>query len=83
VHFVVGTTRVDVADIAKCAKDKVRYGLEEQRPIWGDDYDKRFCYDERSLLNRIRYVERHNLEDGRPARPWPFIQYPSCLQKYW
>jgi hypothetical protein len=83
VHFVVGTTRVDVADIAKCAKDKVRYGLEEQRPIWGDKYDKRFCYDERSLLNRIRYVERHNLEDGRPARPWPFIQYPSFLQKYW
>ena len=82
VHFVVGTTRVDVGDIAKCAKDKVRYGLEAGRPIWGEKYDKRFCFDERSLLNRIRYVERHNLAAGRPARPWPFLQIPSFLKKY-
>lgn len=81
-HFVVGNTRVHYADIAKCAKDKVRYGLRVGRPIWGDDYDKRFCFDERALFNRIRYVERHNLEDGLDARPWPFLQVPECLRHY-
>jgi hypothetical protein len=73
IHVVVGNTRVHYADIAKCAKDKVRYGLRIGRPIWGADYDKRFCFDERALMNRIRYVERHNERDGLPARPWSFI----------
>jgi hypothetical protein len=81
-HFVVGATRVHVADIAKCAKDKIRYLLNAGRPIWGDDYDKRFCFDPAALINRIRYVERHNLADGLPARPWDFIQYPSILHEY-
>jgi len=44
------------------------------RPIWGDGYDKRFCYDERSVRVRIEYVQRHNLAAGRPAKPWGFIE---------
>jgi hypothetical protein len=75
-HFVIGATHHDVADIAKAVKDKVRRGLKERRPIWTDGYDKRFCFDEAAVWSRIRYVERHNLELGVPAQPWPFLTYP-------
>jgi len=74
IHFVVAASSVAIAEIAKCAKESVRYGLQAGRPIWGDGYDKRYCFDEQSLENRIRYVERHNEEDGFPARRWSFIE---------
>jgi hypothetical protein len=73
VHFVLGSTTHDMGDIAKCAKDAVRWGLRIDRPIWTDGYDKRFCFDDQSTRNRVRYVERHNVEMGLPARPWQFI----------
>jgi hypothetical protein len=72
-HIVIGCTCHDVSEIAKCAKDAVRYGLRVGRPIWTADYDKRFCFDGRSLRARIRYVERHNEAAGWPARPWKFL----------
>jgi REP element-mobilizing transposase RayT len=72
-HFVLGATSHDVADIVKCAKDAVRYGLRPGRPIWTDGYDKRFCFDEASVLARIRYVERHNEAMGWAAKPWGFL----------
>lgn len=73
VHVVIGPTQQNIADIAKCAKDAVRYGLRPGRPIWTDGYDKRFCFDEHAVISRIRYVERHNEAAGLPPRPWPFI----------
>jgi hypothetical protein len=73
-HVVIGTTSHDVADIVKCAKDAVRYGLRPGRPIWTDGYDKRFCFDEASVLTRIRYVERHNEVMGWGTKPWDFIE---------
>lgn len=72
-HFVLGATKHDLGDIAKCAKDAARWGLRIDRPIWTDGYDKRFCFDDQSTRNRVRYVERHNIEAGLPARPWEFI----------
>jgi hypothetical protein len=74
VHFIVAATACDVATIAKCAKDAVRWGLRINRPIWSDGYDKRFCFDERSVQARVAYVERHNLERGWLARLWDFIE---------
>jgi hypothetical protein len=73
VHFVIGATSHDLGHVAKCAKDAVRWGLRIDRPIWTDGYDKRFCFDEQSVRNRVRYVERHNIAAGWPARPWEFI----------
>lgn len=73
VHFVIGPTCHTLGDVAKCAKDAVRYGLGPGRPIWAEGYDKRFCFDNRSARNRIRYVERHNERYGWPAKPWSFI----------
>jgi hypothetical protein len=73
-HLVIAATTVPVPDVVRCAKEAARYGLRPGRPIWTDGYDKRFCYDERTLVSRIRYVERHNIERGLPARPWDFIE---------
>ncbi len=73
VHIVTAPSANDPPTIAKCAKEAVRYGLRPGRPIWTDDYDKRYCFDESSLSNRIAYVERHNIANGWPARPWSFI----------
>ena len=73
VHIVIDFTTCPISEIVKCAKDAVRYGLNPGRPIWTDGCDKRFCFDVRSVLNRIRYVERHNEQYGWPAKPWSFI----------
>jgi hypothetical protein len=73
VHFVVGHTRHPIGDVVKCAKDAARYGLSLCRPIWTEGYDKRFCFDDRSARNRIRYVERHNESIGWSPNPWPFL----------
>jgi len=73
-HFVIGPAHVPLGDVVRTAKDAARYGLAIfDRPIWTDGYDKRFCFDARSVRNRIAYVERHNLRHGWPARLWPFI----------
>jgi hypothetical protein len=80
VHLVTAATSTPVADVVKCAKEAVRYGLRPGRPIWTDGYDKRFCFDDRILLARIRYAERHIEERGWPARPWDFIEeYPLAV----
>jgi hypothetical protein len=73
VHLVIGPTRHPIGAIVKCAKDAARYGLRPGRPMWTAGYDKRFCFDERSLRARIRYVERHNKSLGWPAAPWAFL----------
>jgi len=73
VHFVVSDSDRTIAEVVKCAKDAVRYYLRIGRPIWTDSYDKRYCFDAQSLRSRIEYVERHNVERGLPARPWPFV----------
>lgn len=73
VHFVLRGSEESIPDLVKCAKESVRYGLRPGRPIWTARYDQRFCNTEQELRNRIAYVERHNLADGRPARPWPFL----------
>jgi hypothetical protein len=69
VHVVVAATQHLVEQIVKCAKDAARWELRLGRPIWSDGFDKRFCFDEESVYNRIEYVERHNLRIGFPAKP--------------
>ena len=74
VHAVLAATRHDVADVVRCLKESVRYGLRPGRPIWTKGYDKRFCFDDQNVERRVRYVERHNVALGWPARPWDFIE---------
>ena len=77
VHLLIGHTNHAIPDIVKCTKDAVRWGLRSGRPMWSDGYDKRYCFDETSVWNRMRYIERHNLEQDWPAKPWPFLQTPA------
>ncbi|MCH8165821.1 MAG: hypothetical protein IH889_09450 [Planctomycetes bacterium] len=76
VHFIIAPTPREIQSIVKCAKDAVRWGLRARQPIWTTGYDKRFCFDQDSVYRRIAYVERHNLQLGRSARPWTFIEPP-------
>lgn len=73
-HFVYAASASEEPEIVKCAKDAARYDLRPGRPIWTEGYDKRWCYNDRQVLTRIDYVERHNLEWGLPAKPYKFIQ---------
>ena len=82
VHVVIPATRYDVQDVVKCLKDAVRYGLRPGRPIWTEGYDKRFCFDEMTLANRVRYVLRHNeaMGWGMVPTPWQsFVAVPPQL----
>ena len=71
-HMVIGATNHALADIVKCAKDAARYALRPGRPIWTAHYDKRFCFDERSLVARIHYVNNHRPAAQR-AVPQPHV----------
>jgi hypothetical protein len=75
-HVVVGYVNVPLAEIVKLVKEGVRIDMGYRRAIWSDGYDKRFCFDRRSLLARVEYVRRHNLQDGLPGEPWAFIVPP-------
>ena len=77
VHIVIAATAIPLSAVVKCAKDAVRWSLRVARPIWTAGYDKRFCFDDEAVRQRIAYVERHNLERGWPARPWSFIERPD------
>jgi hypothetical protein len=76
-HLVVAATRLPVDRILQCADEAVRAGLELKRPVWGDGYLKRFCFDEETVGRWITYVERHNIAVELPAKPWPFIETPD------
>jgi len=77
VHLVAGATTEPVGRIVECAEAAVQEGLQWKRPIWGDGYDKRFCFDEETARGWIAYVERHNIAVGLPPKPWPFIETPA------
>ncbi|MGB2824531.1 MAG: hypothetical protein WBF17_26385 [Phycisphaerae bacterium] len=79
VHLVIGYVHVPVSRITKAVKEKVRTGLGYKRAIWAGGYDRRFCFDEASIARRIQYVRKHNVEDGLPPDPWPFIRPPSFV----
>ena len=74
-HIATGGSRYDVSEIAKCAKDAATHYLKLDRRIWGADYDKRFCFDDQLARVRIRYVERHNEEDGLPGGLLDILDY--------
>ena len=63
-HFIVPTSKVPIAHVAKCAKEAVRYDLRAGRPIWTVGYDKRYCFDDAVILARIKYIECHNERMG-------------------
>jgi len=76
-HLLVAATREPVDRIVRCADEAVREGLELKRPIWGDGYDQRFCFEGETARQWIAYIERHNAAIGLAPKPWSFIETPD------
>ncbi|MEM6334787.1 MAG: hypothetical protein AAF823_15745 [Planctomycetota bacterium] len=77
VHVLLVATHTPIPEIVKCLKDAARYHLRPGRPIWTTGYDKRFCFDQKTVRARIAYIERHNQQNGWPPRPFPFLTPPT------
>ena len=63
VHVVFGYCEQSIEEVVGRFKNAGRAALKNagiERKIWTKGYDKRFCYDEDALKNRIRYVDEHN-----------------------
>ena len=63
VHAVVRCGGQSVQGIVARFKNVGRVALQDsgfEGKVWAKGYDKRFCYDENALKNRIEYVNEHN-----------------------
>ena len=62
IHVVIGKGGNSVDKVVNRFKSAAYYALREngvEERVWTRGYDKRFCFDENSLAERIKYVERH------------------------
>jgi hypothetical protein len=62
VHVVIEGGGKPVDKIVSRFKNAAYYALREhgvEGRVWTSGYDKRFCFDEKSLRKRIEYVEGH------------------------
>lgn len=62
VHLVVRDLEKDIGDfVAQCKAAGVNAfkGVGIAGKVWTRGYDKRFCFDEAALKNRVRYVFEH------------------------
>lgn len=70
VHIVCEYVDVPIGVLVGNYKNAGRKALQKcghEGKVWTKGYDKRFCFDVKSLKNRIDYVERHKrLKKPRP-----------------
>jgi REP element-mobilizing transposase RayT len=62
VHMVMCYTVRPIEKSAGRFKNAARVALQQDGftgRVWARGFDKRYCFDEKSLKNRIDYVERH------------------------
>lgn len=63
IHVVISEGGDSVDKVVSRFKNAGYYALKENGfggKVWTAGYDKRFCFDEKMLRDRITYVERHN-----------------------
>jgi len=63
VHIVVGYDGRPIEETVRRYKNVSTVALREkglEGKVWTRGYDKRFCFDEASLEERIRYVKGHD-----------------------
>ena len=63
VHAVVGSGGQSVGETVGRFKNAGRVALRDvgvEGRVWAKGYDKRFCFDEKSLRARVGYVNKHN-----------------------
>jgi REP element-mobilizing transposase RayT len=64
VHLVGEYTPKPIADIVAYYKKAGRLALKENGTVgkvWTKGYDKRYCFDQKTLQQEIQYVQNHNL----------------------
>jgi REP element-mobilizing transposase RayT len=62
VHIVCEYVEVPIGALVGYYKNAGRKALQKcgyEGKMWTRGYDKRYCFDEKSLKNRIDYVEKH------------------------
>ncbi len=62
VHVVIGEGGKPIGKVVSRLKSAAYYALRERGidgRMWTRGYDKRFCFDERALKDRMAYVMRH------------------------
>ena len=74
IHLVTSALPCEIGRFVLSLKTSIRAGLGEKGKIWSHKYDKRFCFNLEDSHARIRYVQKHNIEDGLDANPWDFIE---------
>jgi len=63
VHLVARPSRESIEAAVSRYKNVAMFALRKQNHLgrlWTRGFDKRFCFDERSLKDRIEYVQRHD-----------------------
>ena len=63
VHLIVENTKKPIGVTVSQYKNAARIALREagiNSKLWTRGFDKRFCFDEAKLKNKIAYVEKHN-----------------------
>ena len=62
-HIVVRNTTIPLSKMVAYYKNAARLALKStghKGKLWTKGYDKRFCFDEATLAQRINYVNAHN-----------------------
>ncbi|OHB75991.1 MAG: hypothetical protein A2Z25_14990 [Planctomycetes bacterium RBG_16_55_9] len=62
VHIVARPCRESIEAIVSRYKNKAMFALRVQGHVgrvWTRGFDKRFCFDQKSLHDRVEYVKRH------------------------
>jgi len=63
VHIVAQNSRQSISNVVAYYKKAARMALKaagHNGKLWTREYDKRFCFDMKSLEQRIKYVRSHN-----------------------
>lgn len=65
IHLVARPCDVSIESIVSRYKNVTMFAMCKDKPIrriWTRGFDKRFCFNEKSLNQRIEYVKRHNAD---------------------
>jgi len=76
-HLLLTYSMRDIDNTIKWLKDRttkaIHRGTDHDGPVWCRGKWRSYIFDDGVWANALRYIERHNLRRGEPARPYSFI----------
>jgi REP element-mobilizing transposase RayT len=76
-HLLITYSSNDIEQTAKWIAQRTTKAMHQKTrhegPVWCGGRWRQFLFDESHWQNTIRYIERHNLRKGLPAKPYSFI----------